>query len=143
MAVKTLTVGPGKLQIGDSENITTFESQTRSCKLVPNVDTDDPIDVLSGEQIAGDRSEAFTLEGTFLQDFGATLSTTEWLFEHRGESHPFEYTPNNSAGKKITGTLQVEAIDIGGDVKTKAESDFEFQLLGAPVIVAATPPVEG
>lgn len=134
MPIETLTVGPGKLQIGDTENLTTFESQIRSAKLVPSVDKGDPIDVLSGEQAAGDRSESFTLQGTMLQDFGSTDSKTEWLFTHRGETHPFEYTPNNAKGKKITGQVEVEAIDIGGDVKAKAESDFEFQVIGAPVI---------
>jgi len=138
MPVATLTVGPGKLQIGDTENLTMFESQIRSAKLVPSVDKGDPIDVLSGEQVSGDRSESFALEGTMLQDFGATDSRTEWLFEHRGQTHPFEYTPNNAAGKKITGQLEVEAIDIGGDVKSKAESDFSFTLIGAPVIAAVS-----
>lgn len=136
MAVKVLTIGPGTLSIGADANATTFESQTISCRLVPNTDTDDPINVLSGEQVAGDRTESFTLEGTFLQDFGETSSTTEWLFEHRGETHPFKFVPATSKGRQITGNLQVEAIDIGGDARTKAQSDFEMQVIGEPVIGA-------
>lgn len=137
MAVKVLTVGPGVLTIGATNALMNFESQTTSCKLVPSTDSDDPINVLSGEQVAGDRTESFTLEGSFLQDFGATGSTTEWLFTHRGETHPFSFTPSTAAGKKITGSLVVEAIEIGGDARTKPTSDFEFQVIGAPVIATA------
>lgn len=136
MAVKTITVGPGALTIGSDLNITNFESQVTAARLVPNVDTEDAINVLSGEQVAGDRSESFTLEGTLLQDFGATDSTTEWLYNHRGEEHPFNFTPSTAAGKKITGNLVVEAIEIGGDARTKPTSDFEFVVVGAPAIVS-------
>ena len=136
MAVKTLTIGPGKLSIGSDALIQQFESQVTSVKLVPNTETEDAINVLSGEQVAGDRSESFTLEGEMLQDFGDTDSRTEWLFNHRGEEHPFSFTPNSSKAKKITGNLVVEAITIGGEARTKATSDFEFQVIGSPVIAA-------
>ena len=134
MAVNVLTIGPGVLTIGSDSLLSNFESQVTSVSLVPDVDTDDPINVLSGEQVAGDRSEAFTLEGSMLQDFGDTDSRTEWLFTHRGEEHPFSFTPNSAKAKKITGNLVVEAIAIGGDARTKATSDIEFQVIGAPVI---------
>lgn len=140
MATEAITVGPGKLTIGAPENLSTFSGQITSAKIVPSVDKGDPIDVLDGGQVAGDRSESWTLEGTLLQDLGATESTTEWLFEHRGEEHPFEYIPNSARGKTITGVVGVEAIEIGGDVKTKPTSDFTFDLIGAPVIAAITIP---
>ena len=136
MAVKVLTIGPGVLTIGSDVLLSSFESQVTSVSLVPDVDTDDPINVLSGEQVAGDRSESFTLEGEMLQDFGDTDSRTEWLFNHRGEEHPFSFTPNSSKAKKITGNLVVEAVAIGGEARTKATSDFEFQVIGSPVIAA-------
>lgn len=138
MAVQTITMGPGKFTIGEAGDLTVFSSQVTSIVLKPSVDKGDPIDVLSGEQASGDRSEKFTLEGTLLQDFGATDSTTEYLFENRGTDMPFEYVPSTSRGKKITGILTVEAIDIGGDVKTKPTSDFAFDVIGTPVIGTVT-----
>lgn len=134
MAVKTVTMGPGKLTIGSDLNITNFESQVTSVRLVPNVDSEDPVHVLSGESVAGDRAESFTLEGSMLQDFGSEDSTTEWLFNHRGEEHPFSFTPNSGKGRKVTGNLVVEAIEIGGDARTKPQSDFEFVVVGSPII---------
>lgn len=134
MAVNTLKVGPGSLTIGASTDLTTFSGQVTSIRLVPSVDQGDTVTVLSGEQVAGDRSESFTLEGTLLQDFGKTGSTTEWLYNKRGQTHAFVYVPATANGKKITGSLVVEAIEIGGDVNTNATSDFSFVVVGAPVI---------
>lgn len=127
MPVKYITVGPGTLTIGADADLTDFSAQATACKLVPSVDNGDPINVLSGEQVPGDRSESFALEGTFLQDLQATgLGTTDWLFEHRGETHDFVFVPATAAGRQVSGELVVEAIDIGGDAKTKPTSDFSF-----------------
>lgn len=134
MAVKTVTVGPGVFTIGADTDLTNLSSQATGVKLVPSVDVDDPIRVLSGETVQGDRSETWTIEGTLLQDLGATGSTTEYLFNNAGEEKPFIFTPANASGKQITGTLVVEAIEIGGEVGTNAMSDFEFAVIGRPVI---------
>lgn len=136
MAVSTLTVGAGSLTIGATTDLTNFSGQVTSAKLVPSVDQGDSIKVLSGEEVAGDRSESFTLDGTLLQDFGAAGSTTEWLFDHRGETHVFEYVPSTASGRKITGSLIVESIEVGGETGTKPTSDFSFALVGAPVFAA-------
>lgn len=132
MTVNTITVGPGTLTLGESGTLATFSSQVTACRVVPTVENEDPIDVLSGEQAPGDRSESWALAGTLLQDLGATDSTTEFLFEHRGEQMPFEFIPSSAAGKTITGTVIPEAIEMGGDAKTKPTSDFEWQIVGEP-----------
>lgn len=137
MAIETMKVGPGKLSIGDADDLTQFESQILSAILEPEVEKGDPITVLSGEKRSGNRTEAWKLTGNMLQDLGATDSRTEWLFDHRGEDHPFEYAPNNAKGKKVTGTLTVEAVAIGGDVDENGESEFEFELVGEPKIETA------
>jgi len=136
MTVNTITVGPGKLTIGADAGLTNFSSQIRSGKLVPSVDKGDPIHVLSGEEVPGERTEKFQLTGNVQQDFGAIDSRVEWLWEHRGETHDFEYVPSTAAGRTITGQLIVEAVDIGGDVKSKPTSDFAFDLVGEPVFDA-------
>ncbi|WP_431229328.1 hypothetical protein [Paenarthrobacter nicotinovorans] len=136
MAVNTITVGAGSLTIGATTALVNFSGQVTSCRLVPSVDQGDNIQVLSGESVAGDRTESFTLEGTLLQDFGTANGTTEKLFTMRGQTHVFEFIPNTAKGKKITGSLVAEAIEIGGDVSTKPTSDFSFVVVGTPVIAA-------
>lgn len=140
MTVNYISMGPGTLEIGATGTLTDFSAQCTSVKLTPTVDNGDPLNVLSGEQIPGDRSEAFTLDGTFVQDFGSAAgTTTEFLFDHRGQTMDFEFTPSSAQStKKITGQLVVEAIDIGGDVKTTPTSDFSFVIVGAPVLAGGT-----
>ncbi len=140
MAVTTYEVGPGVLTIGADTELTHFESQVTSCRLVPSVDNDDPINVLSGEQVAGDRTESWALEGSILQDLGGTESKVEWLFAHRGETHPFTFIPNNVQAKQITGDLQVEPVELGGDVKTKPQSDFEFVVTNVALTAVSVTP---
>lgn len=139
MAIKQTKIGPGTLTIGADTELMAFQSQARSVVLEPEVDTDDPFYVLSGEMAEGDRSETWKLTGTFIQDFGQTESSTEWLFEHRGERMPFVFVPNTAAGRQVSGELVVEAIAIGGDANTKPTSDFEFSVVGEPVIGALVP----
>ena len=136
MAVNAITVGPGTLTIGETGTMSTLSSQITACRLVPSVENEDPLNVLSGEQAPGDRSESWALTGTILQDLGAVESTTEFMFEHRGQQMPFEFIPATAAGKAFSGQLVVEAIEMGGDVKTKPTSDFELQLVGEPTLAA-------
>lgn len=140
MTVNYITVGPGTLSIGATGSLTDFSSQATSVKLTPSVDNGDALNVLSGEQIPGDRTESWTLDGTFVQDYGSAGVTTKFLFDHRGETMDFSFVPvNATATDAITGKLVVEAIDIGGDVKTTPTSDFSFVIVGAPVLGTATP----
>lgn len=147
MAVNTNKVGPGTLTIGADSAMTTFTGQVTACTLVPSVDNGDALYTLSGESVAGDRTESWTLEGTLLQDLGATKtdadgttqvsdSKTEYLFENRGTTQSFVFTPSTASGKQIEGSLVVEATSIGGETNTKATSDFTFQLVGEPVITS-------
>jgi len=138
MTVNTVTVGAGTLHIGEVGAVKSFSSQLTSCTLVPDVSTGDAVDVLSGEQIAGERTESWTLKGKVFQDLGTASSQysglTEWLFTNRGTEFDFEFIPSTSGGKGVRGVLVVEAVDIGGDVKARAQSDFEWQLVGPPEI---------
>lgn len=139
MPVALIEVGPGSLTIGPPEALKSLSSQITSARITPKVDTSDPIHVLSGESAAGDRTESWELSGTLVQDLGALDGTTEWLFTHRGEPMPFAYVPSTTAGRRISGSLVVEAIEMGGDVKTKPTSDFTFVLIGSPAIAPVSP----
>lgn len=137
MAVSAPKVGVGTFTIGAAGLLTNFSSQVTSIKLVPSADTSDPIFTLSGESVSGDFSETYTIEGTLIQDFGTTASKVEWLYAHTGETHVFEFDPATSGLTKITGSLVVTAVEIGGDVNSKPQSDFSFQCVGKPTVVAA------
>lgn len=131
MAVSTTTVGAGTLTIGATADLTNLSSQATNVRLVTESDQGDPINVLSGEQVSGDFSESQTLEGTLLLDLGNASSTALFLYDHAGETLPFEFVPNTAAGISFTGSLIVASpSEIGGDVKAKATYDFKFSVVG-------------
>lgn len=138
MTVNTYTMGPGTLTVGDVGDVQAFSSQVTNVRVTPSVDTGDPINVLSGESVPGDRDETWTLAGTLVQDLGSVDGCVEWLFTNAGTSFPFTFIPSTAKGKQITGTVTVEAVEIGGDVKTKPTSDFEWAISGRPLL-ADTP----
>lgn len=139
MPSRPIAVGPGTLTIGVAGTMKDLSARVTSVKLVPSVDTDDAVNVLSGDTYPGDRTETWAITGTILQDLGTVEATTAFLFEHRGEQMPFELVPNAEAGIPFAGNLVVEAIEMGGDVKTRPTSDFEFALVGPPVMGDAVP----
>ena len=138
MPLQIMEMGPGVLQIGETGTLTDFAVQVTSATLSPEVDNGDPIYVLSGDTAPGDRSESWTLTGTLQQDFGHANSVQEFCFTNRGKTLPFKFTPNKALKKTISGRLTVEAVEIGGDVRTKPTTDFEFALSGEPKIEAAS-----
>lgn len=126
MPVKTLMMGPGTLVIGEAGSTRAMESQVTNARVTPSVDTDDDTPVLSGDVLPGDRTESFSLAGTFVQDFGNADGLSEWTWTNRGDRLPFTFIPSTAAGRSLSGTVQVEATEIGGDVKTKPTVDFEW-----------------
>lgn len=138
MTVYQTELGPGVLDIGETGTLTSFASQVTKCTLIPKHDEEDDLVVLSGETVAGDLTTSWTLEGELLQDFGtaAAKSLSEWTMTNNGKTFPFTFTPNTTGTKKLTGTLQVRATQIGGDVKKRNRSDFAFKVIGDPTITA-------
>ena len=93
----------------------------------------DPTDVLSGEQLPGDRTTTWTLNGNFLQDISENGIST-YTLEQAGTTVPFTYIPNDIEARSISGNVIIDPTEIGGDVKTRANADFEFGCVGTPVL---------
>lgn len=138
MPVYQTELGPGVLDLGAAGTLTSFASQVTKCALVPKHDEEDDVPVLSGEVVAGDLTTSWTLEGELLQDFGtnAAKSLSEWTMTNNGKTFPFTFTPNKTGSKKVTGTVQARATQIGGDVKKRNRADFTFKVIGDPIITA-------
>lgn len=143
MTINKTTTGPGKFIIGETADLTVFDSQVTSITLEPSVNKGDAKKVLSGETAPGDRTETWVIKGSMFSDFGSTDSLVEYCFTHRGQEQPFRFTPATASGKEITGRLTVEATAIGGDVGETPEPEFEFELVGDPILgTIPTPPGE-
>ena len=133
-SIGTTILGPGTLTLGEATSLHAMSNQVTSVKLVPKVDKEKGITVLSGKKKGGARSESWTLEGKFLFDMGTSDSTSDYLFDNRGKDVNFTFTPSSARGTTFTGTLTVESSEIGGDVDVdNTEVDFSFELVGEPV----------
>ncbi|WP_087485749.1 hypothetical protein [Brachybacterium massiliense] len=131
MAVTAHKLGPGVLTVGETGTLREFTSQITNARWTPSVDQEDPIDVLSGEQIADDPNITSVIAGTFLQEYGSEALVT-WCWEHRGEVLPFSFQPRSDQQLAISGQCQVLPVEVGGDVKARNTTDFEFPLIGDP-----------
>lgn len=138
MAVAAQTLGPGTLSftVDGGGAAADFSSQVTACEVQVSTDTEDPIDVLSGEQIDGDSTEEFTLAVTFLQDLTAA-GVVDWSWVNAGDTAAFIFVPNTVADRSVTGTVRIRRLNIGGDVKKKNTSEVEFTIIGVPTFGAA------
>lgn len=139
MTVRRTILGPGTLTVDPGQpGARALSEQVTHTKLIPKVKQDDPITVLSGAVVAGDREESWTLKAKMLPDFGETDGVQEWCFTNRGKTLPFEFVPRSDLTKKLTGTLVVEAVEIGGDTGKADEVEFEWTVL--TVLIGANVP---
>lgn len=136
MAALAHKLGPGSLKFGSVGTEKEFAAQCSNTRLEPSVDSEDNINVLSGEEIAGDETIAWVIAGTLYQRYDAD-ALQDWCFENRLTTLPFEFIPSDVAENKWTGEARIVPITIGGDVKVRNTSDFEFKLIGEPKMVAA------
>lgn len=127
----TLTVGPGSLVFGSpgSEKA----AQITKCSVVPSVEKEDDIPVLSGQTVAGERTYTYVLTGEWLQDI-TTSGISTWSWTNEGMQLPFVYIPNDATERAISGDVIIDSTTIGGDVKKKALAEFEFSCVGKPAI---------
>lgn len=128
----TSVLGPGHLKIGATGSPREFATMLTKASLNTDTKTGDPIDVLSGDQFAGDDTYTFTLAGTLLQDYDMD-SLELYCYENRGKEEPFVFVPSNAGAVQWSGIVKIRPVaSIGGDVKKKNTSDFEFTIVGDP-----------
>lgn len=135
MPIKSYKVGPGTLTIGAVGSPVDFSAQITSTVVSWKVDTDDPVDVLSGDELPGDDTWTATLSGTVLQDL-SDAGIVEYTWDHKGEQVPFTFVPSTAVGKAVSGVVKIGPLDIGGDVKKRPTSDFSWDCVGEPTLGA-------
>lgn len=133
MSILSHKLGPGSLTFGEVASEQEFASQLRSCSITPDTEEEDPIPVLSGEEIAGDETYTWTISGTILDGYTmAALSV--WAHTNKGKELPFEFIPNAEVegAMKWAGKAKIRPIAHGGEVQSRNENDFEFKVVGEP-----------
>lgn len=136
----TYKPGPGKLLLGTVPLAVQAQLTSVTVGVKENVKSDDPVPTLDGGEVTGDDDVTFdfTLSGNLFQDL-AVGAVVDWSWDNMGTEQPFVYVPNNELNRAVNGVVHVVPIEIGGEVKTKARSDFEYRIKGKPVFGAYDP----
>jgi hypothetical protein len=136
MPVESYKVGPGELTFGAAgPDLRDFTAQVTELEVDWDEDVEDSVPTLDGGELDGEPTYTATLSGTFVQSLTAT-GVVAWSWENKGTKVPFSYTPNTDEDVAFTGTVRVRPLKVGGKVKTKPTSDFEWACIGEPVMVA-------
>lgn len=128
----TRTLGPGSLKIGDTGTEREFAADLSKAGLNVSTDSEDPTPMLDGSNMTGEDTDTWTLAGTLQQSYDFD-SLEKFCFDNRGKELPFVFTPNNDGGIDWSGVVKIRPVNIGGDVKKKNTSDFEFPVIGDPL----------
>lgn len=128
-APRAQKLGPGELKIGGEE--LDISCQMTEVKVTWDIDEDDPTPTLCGGTMPGDVNYQAKLEGEAFQDL-TEGGIIDYTWKNRGEVKTVSFTP--TVGKaKITGSVIIQPIELGGDVGKKNTSNIEFRFAGDPV----------
>jgi hypothetical protein len=81
----------------------------------------------------------WTVQLDYVQDWTSTTSLSAYLFEHEGETVPFEFTPTDGVGPSFTANISIVSGAIGGQVNAFATTSVT---LGSDKPVRVPPVVE-
>lgn len=133
MPAKSYKVGPGTLEFGETGTPTDFSCQFSTIQLDPSKDSEDALKVLCGDSIPGDVAYSWALSGTLVQDLG-DQGISLYTLSNAGKTVPFRFIPKSGANG-FSGSVVIDPTRIGGEVGRTATADFEFQVVGQPVVV--------
>lgn len=134
MPIKSHKLGPGLLTLG--EGPLDVSAQLTGCRVdvAEEVESSDPVPVLSGEELAADETvrHNYTLTGSLLQDLAAA-GVVDWSWINGGTEQAFSFVPESAAAREVSGILTPVPLSIGGDeVKARMSSEFTWRIKGRP-----------
>lgn len=124
----TTRLGPGTLTIGDTMDVSTY---LKGARIKTNVNQDDPVTYLAGNQEPGTITFDSEFTGTIAADVDlGDASVFEYSYAHKGETVPFEYSPRTGV-VTFTGELVITPLDGGADeYGAVLDSEFTWPIVG-------------
>jgi phage-related tail fiber protein len=110
-----------------------FACQATNVRLSPSVkETGDEVETLCGDVIGADANTSWTLKGSSIQDFDDVEGFVLYCFENDLVEVPFTWQPSATAGS-WSGTVEIRAVEVGGDVNKRLSTDWEWKVTGTGV----------
>lgn len=142
MAIKRppVALGPGSLTFGEvGVDQLDISCQVTACKVTFDSDKEDDLPTLCGGTITGEKVYTAKLEFSAAQDLEED-GMIDWTWKNAGKEVPFSFIPKEGETATIAGTVVIDPIEFGGDVKKRNISEAEFDLVGLPVFTPDSTP---
>lgn len=118
----------GKLTFETSD---TFETQATNVTITPSYEeVGDPVETLSGDQLTASTTRGNLLKITAIQDFTDADGFVAYTWANDLTDVTFSWQPNGTSGPTYSGTVQVKACEVGGDVNTRLTTETEWTCIG-------------
>lgn len=125
-------LGPGSLIFGEvGVDELDISCQVTACKITFDSDKEDDVPTLCGGQITGEKIYTAKLEASAGQDLEAD-GLIDWTWKNAGREVPFQFIPLETEVATVAGTVVIDPVEFGGDVKKRNISEFEFDCVGMP-----------
>lgn len=134
MAIKRppVSLGPGTLTFGTvSIDQLDISCQVTAVKVTFDSDKEDDLPTLCGSVITGEKIYTSKLEFSSAQDLEVD-GLVDWTWRMAGKEMPFTFAPKNDETSTIKGTVVIDPVEFGGDVKKRNISEAEFDIVGMP-----------
>lgn len=118
-----------------------FACQATNVTITPSFDdSGDAVTTLCGDSLEPSTTTSWTISITAVQDFNNPDGFIAYAFLNNLETVTFSWTPNGDSGAiVVTGSVQVRAVEFGGDVATNLDTTAEWNIIGDPVVAAWAP----
>ena len=145
MTITDSRVYHGKLVLGGTApgvDGTDFSCQPSNVMVTASASTSgDDLETLCGDTILAETSLAWELDFTAIQDWEDPQGLIKYSWDNALSTVPFQWIPNDTKSVEITGTVQVQPLDLGGDVNARLTSDAAWPIAGTPIWGTHTPAV--
>lgn len=136
----TTKLGPGTLTIGETASSIDASAYLKGARIKTNVDQEDPVTYLAGNQEAGTVTFDSELTGTLAADVDrGDTSLFDLSWSSKGETVAFSYAPKTGV-VTVTGELIITPLDLGADeFGAVLDSEFTWPIVGEPVFTYGAP----
>jgi len=138
--LKTITPNnSGTITVGPTGSETSVECQVVNWQLVPSPNTTPRAGTYCAAPGMVVGKSSWALQFDYLQDWGATDSLSQMLFDNDGEVLAFTFTPSDATVPEATGEFYASAGAYGGDAGSAWQTTGNCPLVSAPSFAAQAP----
>lgn len=134
MPVTESKIKEGTLTLGGVDH----SCQPINVRITPGYNEEgDRVETLCGDTLSPDTTRNDTLNITAVQDFTDPAGLIAYSWEHDLEKVPFVWMPTGAGGMGYSGTVEIRAIEVGGDIAKRNTSEVAWAVDGAATVIPA------